>query len=152
MSEPVRAPVKLFAGADGGVVWPPVPCVAGSGPVSENDVGKLLKAGSDRQARREQRIVNRVDPEHRFTVPARGCMARPDPELAAECGLGLAAATVLVEVVNPQSFHWSMDMNIPWLRLVSLALAVITAGTVTAQLAGRAAATRDAVLAVKEDW
>ena len=67
-------------------------------------------------------------------------------------GLGLAAATVLVKVVNPQSFHWSMDMNIPWLRLVSLALAVITAGTVTAQLAGRAAATRDAVLAVKEDW
>jgi putative ABC transport system permease protein len=67
-------------------------------------------------------------------------------------GLGLAAATVLVKVVNPQSFHWTMEMNVPWLHLVALALAVIAAGTVTAQLAGRAAAGRDAVLAVKEDW
>jgi putative ABC transport system permease protein len=66
--------------------------------------------------------------------------------------LGLAVAVVLVHVVNPQSFHWTMDLLVPWLRLLALCLAVIAAGTLTAWLAGRAAAGRDAVLAVKEDW
>jgi putative ABC transport system permease protein len=66
--------------------------------------------------------------------------------------LGLAVSIVLVHVVNPQSFHWTMDLLVPWLRLVALCAAVVAAGTVTAWLAGRAAAGRDAVLAVKEDW
>ncbi len=66
--------------------------------------------------------------------------------------LGLAVSVVLVHVVNPQSFHWTMDLNTPWLRLAALCLAVVAAGTVTAWLAGRAAAGHDAVLAVKEDW
>jgi putative ABC transport system permease protein len=66
--------------------------------------------------------------------------------------LGLAVAAVLVYVVNPQSFHWSMDMQVPLLRLLTLTAAVIAAGTLTAWLAGRAAAGRDAVMAVKEDW
>jgi len=67
-------------------------------------------------------------------------------------GLGLAVSMVLVHVVNPQSFHWTMDLQMPWLRLVALCAAVVAAGTVTAWLAGRAAADKDAVLAVKEDW
>ena len=67
-------------------------------------------------------------------------------------GLGLAVASVLVHVVNPQSFHWTMDLLVPWLRLLALCAAVVLAGTVTAWLAGRAAAGKDAVLAVKEDW
>ncbi|MDP1955766.1 MAG: FtsX-like permease family protein [Polaromonas sp.] len=67
-------------------------------------------------------------------------------------GLGLAVALVLVHVVNPQSFHWNMDLALPWPRLLGLCAAVVLAGTVTAWLAGRAAAGRDAVLAVKEDW
>ncbi|HZY19552.1 MAG TPA: FtsX-like permease family protein [Ramlibacter sp.] len=66
--------------------------------------------------------------------------------------LGLAVSVVLVHVVNPQSFHWTMDLLVPWLRLLLLCLAVVLAGTITAWLAGRAAAGRDAVLAVKEDW
>ncbi|MEO7160171.1 MAG: ABC transporter permease, partial [Polaromonas sp.] len=66
--------------------------------------------------------------------------------------LGLAVSTVLVFVVNPQSFHWSMDLQVPWLRLLLLCAAVVAAGTLTAWLAWRAAAGRDAVLAVKEDW
>lgn len=66
--------------------------------------------------------------------------------------LGLGVAVVLVHVVNPQSFHWTMDLLLPWARLLALCAAVIAAGTVTAWLAGRAAAGRDAVLAVKEDW
>ena len=67
-------------------------------------------------------------------------------------GLGLAVSVVLVHVVNPQSFHWTMDLQVPWLRLLALCSAVVVAGTVTAWLAGRAAASADAVLAVKEDW
>ncbi|MES2631735.1 MAG: ABC transporter permease [Pseudomonadota bacterium] len=66
--------------------------------------------------------------------------------------LGLAVAVVLVHVVNPQSFHWTMDLLVPWIRLLALCAAVIAAGTITAWLAGRAAAGRDAVMAVKEDW
>ncbi|MDO8280279.1 MAG: ABC transporter permease, partial [Burkholderiaceae bacterium] len=67
-------------------------------------------------------------------------------------GLGLAVSVILVHVVNPQSFHWTMDLALPWARLLWLALAVMVAGTAAAWLAGRAAAGRDAVLAVKEDW
>ncbi|HVL34656.1 MAG TPA: ABC transporter permease, partial [Burkholderiales bacterium] len=66
--------------------------------------------------------------------------------------LGLAVAAILVHVVNPQSFHWTMDLLVPWGRLVVLCAAVVAAGTLAARLAGSAAATRDAVLAVKEDW
>ncbi|MDF2464119.1 MAG: putative type transport system, involved in lipoprotein release, permease component with [Ramlibacter sp.] len=67
-------------------------------------------------------------------------------------GLGLAVSVVLVHVVNPQSFHWTMDLLVPWARLLALCAAVVVAGTLTAWLSGRAAAGRDAVLAVKEDW
>ena len=66
--------------------------------------------------------------------------------------LGLAVSVVLVHVVNPQSFHWTMELRVPWLRLLALGLAVVAAGTATAWLAGRAAAGQQAVLAVKEDW
>jgi putative ABC transport system permease protein len=66
--------------------------------------------------------------------------------------LGLGVSVVLVHVINPQSFRWTMELHIPVLRLLWLALAVMLAGTLTAWLAGRAAAGRDAVLAVKEDW
>jgi putative ABC transport system permease protein len=66
--------------------------------------------------------------------------------------LGLAVAVVLVHVVNPQSFHWTMEMALPWWRLLALALAVVAAGTATAWLSGQAAAGNDAVMAVKEDW
>jgi len=66
--------------------------------------------------------------------------------------LGLAVSLVLVHVVNPQSFHWTMDMAVPAGRLLALCAAVVAAGTLTAWLAGRAAAGRDAVQAVKEDW
>lgn len=67
-------------------------------------------------------------------------------------GLGIAVSMVLVHVVNPQSFHWTMDLLLPWPRLAALCASVVAAGTLTALLAGRAAVGRDAVLAVKEDW
>ncbi|MEO6362078.1 MAG: FtsX-like permease family protein [Caldimonas sp.] len=66
--------------------------------------------------------------------------------------LGLAVSVVLVKVVNPQSFHWTMDLLLPWPRLGALAAAVVVAGTVTAWLAARQAVGRDSVMVVKEDW
>ncbi|MEO5697728.1 MAG: ABC transporter permease [Burkholderiaceae bacterium] len=66
--------------------------------------------------------------------------------------LGLAVSVVLVKVVNPQSFHWSMDLLVPWARLGLLCAAVIVAGTLTAWIAARNAAGGDAAVAVKEDW
>jgi putative ABC transport system permease protein len=69
--------------------------------------------------------------------------------------LGLAVAVVLVHVVNPQSFHWTMELLLPWGRLAALSAAVLVAGTATAALSARAAAGRqfrEMVAAVKEDW
>ncbi len=66
--------------------------------------------------------------------------------------LGLAVSMVLVFVVNPQSFHWTMELVLPWGRLALLAAAVWLAGTATAAFSARRAAGRQAVLSVKEDW
>ena len=65
--------------------------------------------------------------------------------------LGLAVSVVLVHVVNPQSFHWTMELHLPWGRLLALALAVVAAGTLTAWLSGRQAVSQQAVLAVRQD-
>ncbi|WP_428419045.1 FtsX-like permease family protein [Methylibium sp.] len=66
--------------------------------------------------------------------------------------LGLTVSVVLVHVVNPQSFHWTMELLAPWGRLAALCAAVVAAGTLTAAVAARRAVSQDAVLAVKEDW
>lgn len=66
--------------------------------------------------------------------------------------LGLAISVVLVHVVNPQSFHWTMDLVLPWGRLALLCAAVVLAGALTAAWTARRAASRSAVLSVKEDW
>jgi len=66
-------------------------------------------------------------------------------------GLGLLISLVLVKVVNPQSFHWTMDMSLPWPRLLALCVAVLLAGTATAWVAGRRAVSAEAVRAVKEE-
>jgi putative ABC transport system permease protein len=66
--------------------------------------------------------------------------------------LGLAVSVVLVKVVNPQSFHWTMQMSVPPGTLFVLALGVVLAGAFTAWGSGHAAAGRDVVRAVKEDW
>jgi putative ABC transport system permease protein len=66
--------------------------------------------------------------------------------------LGLAVSAVLVLVVNPQSFHWTMDIVLPWSRLALLCAAVLAAGVATAAWTARHAAGRPAVLSVKEDW
>jgi len=67
-------------------------------------------------------------------------------------GLGLAVGAVLVHVVNPQSFHWTMPMALPLSRLALLCAATWAAGTLASAWAARGATARSAVLSVKEDW
>jgi putative ABC transport system permease protein len=65
--------------------------------------------------------------------------------------LGLAVAVVLVKVVNPQSFHWTMPITLPVGRLAALCGAVLLAGTVTTAIAARRATGASSVQAVKEE-
>lgn len=66
--------------------------------------------------------------------------------------LGWAISLILVFVVNPQSFHWSMSMHIPWAVLSTVAVVMLVSSCATAVVAGRKAISLDAVRAVKEDW
>ncbi len=66
--------------------------------------------------------------------------------------LGWVISLVLVHVVNRQSFHWSMDLHVPWTGLAALALALLAAAAATAVVSGRAAMGAEAVRAVREDW
>jgi len=66
--------------------------------------------------------------------------------------VGGAISLLLVEVINPQSFHWSMDLAVPWALLVSLAGALVVLSAGTAVLAGRAAIAPGTVGALREDW
>lgn len=66
--------------------------------------------------------------------------------------LGFAIALILVEVVNRQSFHWSMDYQVPVLPIVLFVLALLVLAALAAVLAGRHAMGGSAVRAVSEDW
>jgi len=74
--------------------------------------------------------------------------------LAVACGLllGAALSVILVYVINRQSFHWSIDLSLPWSQLALLSLMLIVAAAVTALWSGRAAMGQDVIRAVREDW
>ena len=67
-------------------------------------------------------------------------------------GLGLMLAQVLIHVINPQSFHWTMTTRIPPGTLLGVALALVGAAAATALLAGRRATAKSAIESVREDW
>jgi putative ABC transport system permease protein len=66
--------------------------------------------------------------------------------------LGMGLAQILIHVVNPQSFHWTMTTRLPVTLIVSVAAGLVVAAAATAMLAGRRAIAIDAVRAVREDW
>ena len=72
--------------------------------------------------------------------------------VVAGIGLGLIMSQVLIHVVNPQSFHWTMETKLPWGLLAGVAVALVASAAGTALLAGRRALSADAVRAVREDW
>jgi len=66
--------------------------------------------------------------------------------------LGLLISLILVYVVNPQSFHWTMQLHLPWTLLLSVAAALLAASVLTALVSGRHALSGGPVRAVREDW
>ena len=72
--------------------------------------------------------------------------------LALGLALGWVIGLVLIHVVNRQSFHWSMELHMPWGLLALLAAALLALATLTALVSGRRALTVDVVRAVREDW
>ncbi|MCD2516575.1 FtsX-like permease family protein [Massilia sp. G4R7] len=74
--------------------------------------------------------------------------------LGVACGfaLGLVISLILVYVVNPQSFHWTMQLHLPWTLLGSVAAVLVGASVATALAAGRYALSGGPVRAVREDW
>ena len=67
-------------------------------------------------------------------------------------GLGTVLAQVLVHVINPQSFNWTMETRMPWTTLAGVMVALVVAAAGTAVMAGRRAVAADAVRMVREDW
>ncbi|AIY41934.1 AttF component of AttEFGH ABC transport system / AttG component of AttEFGH ABC transport system [Collimonas arenae] len=66
--------------------------------------------------------------------------------------LGWVISLILVFIVNPQSFHWTMDLHMPWLGLAIVALLLLVFAGATALLAGLRAVSIDVLQAVREDW
>lgn len=72
--------------------------------------------------------------------------------VAVGLALGWLVSLILIDVINPQSFHWTMDVYAPWALLSTVALLLMLAAVGTAVLAGRQAMHRSAIAAVREDW
>jgi putative ABC transport system permease protein len=74
--------------------------------------------------------------------------------LGVACGfaLGLLISLILVFVVNPQSFHWTMQLHLPWGLLASVAALLMVASVLTALVSGRYALSGGPIRAVREDW
>jgi len=72
--------------------------------------------------------------------------------LAIGIALGWLISLVLIHVVNRQSFHWSMDLHLPWGDLAAFTVVMLAFSVLTALASGRRAMSREVVLAVKEDW
>jgi putative ABC transport system permease protein len=66
--------------------------------------------------------------------------------------LGFAISLILIHVVNRQSFHWSMELAIPWGPLAAFGAVMLAAASLTATASARAAMADDAARAVREDW
>ena len=66
--------------------------------------------------------------------------------------LGWCISLILVFIVNPQSFHWTMQMSLPWGGLLAVALILIASAATTALVSGRHAVSGNAIRAVREDW
>jgi putative ABC transport system permease protein len=72
--------------------------------------------------------------------------------LAVGLSLGWVISLVLIHVVNVQSFHWGMELHLPWQLLAEFVAVMLVLATFTAIASGRRAMSGEAVRAVKEDW
>jgi putative ABC transport system permease protein len=87
-----------------------------------------------------------------------GAMLASEGVLSAAVGLAVGSipgwliGLILVHVINRQSFHWSMELHVPWELLGVLAFALLLLATLTAAVSGRRAMGGDVVRTVREDW
>jgi putative ABC transport system permease protein len=66
--------------------------------------------------------------------------------------LGWIVSLILIHVVNRQSFHWSMDLHMPWGALGVFTAVMLSLASITAWAGARRAMGGDAVRAVSEAW
>jgi putative ABC transport system permease protein len=66
--------------------------------------------------------------------------------------LGWSISLILVFIVNPQSFHWTMQLHMPWGLLAAVAAVLLGSAALTALVSGRHAVSGNAIRAVQEDW
>jgi putative ABC transport system permease protein len=66
--------------------------------------------------------------------------------------LGFAMAWVLITRVNPQSFHWTMDISVPWLALAAGVILISLCAAVCARWSAKQASSAQALLSVRQDW
>lgn len=66
--------------------------------------------------------------------------------------MGWVVSLILIHVINRQSFHWSMELQLPWAPLAALAALIVAAAVATAVWSGRAAMKEQVIHAVREDW
>lgn len=66
--------------------------------------------------------------------------------------LGWSISLILVFIVNPQSFHWTMQLHLPWSWLTMIAAIMLVSAALTALLSGRRAVSGNVIRAVREDW
>lgn len=66
--------------------------------------------------------------------------------------VGAAIGLVLIERVNPQSFHWTMQVHWPLGLLAASAAALVIAAIASALLAARGALGAGPLAAVRQDW
>lgn len=66
--------------------------------------------------------------------------------------IGWSISLILVFIVNPQSFHWTMQLHLPWGWLAIVASVMVVLAAITALIAGRHAVSGHAIRAVREDW
>ncbi|MFN9774225.1 MAG: ABC transporter permease [Burkholderiales bacterium] len=111
---------------------------AGEALVRAREFGMLRHVG----ARRRQ-VVAQLAIESALTVSV---------AVAWGGAIGAAIGLVLIERVNPQSFHWTMDVHWPLGLLAASGGALVAAAVASALLAARGALGAGPLAAVRQDW
>jgi putative ABC transport system permease protein len=106
------------------------------------------------QRRREFALLGAMGASRGWLMRLISVEALKSSTLAAGIGLtiGLAFAAILIFVVNPQSFHWTMQWHTPWLDLFWMSLILVATSGLTVVLALRKRLGSGLIGQLKEDW
>jgi len=64
--------------------------------------------------------------------------------------LGWSISLILIFIINPQSFHWTMQLHMPWGWLLLMASIMLAAASITVLISGRHAVSCSTIRAVGE--